>query len=117
MIDGRGAFYPALPAQIAQIEMLSRAVGKARLLDLPIEPDSCPGAQQHITAVLGVTDRRVGRGDDERGAPAPGGSMTMTTRDQHHFDSVMGSTMWGCMATLWVLLAGLIVAALVRWAL
>jgi hypothetical protein len=41
----------------------------------------------------------------------------MTTRDQHHFDSVMGSTMWGCMATLWVLLAGLIVAALVRWAL
>jgi hypothetical protein len=41
----------------------------------------------------------------------------MTTRDQHYFDSVMGSTMWGCMATLSVLLAGLIVAALVRWAL
>jgi hypothetical protein len=38
------------------------------------------------------------------------------TRDQHD-DSVMGAAMWGCLTSLWVLLAGLGVAALLRWAL
>ena len=48
----------------------------------------------------------------------------MSTRDQHyygtrdrHYGSVMGSAMWGCLTSLWVLLAGLAIAALVRWAL
>lgn len=41
----------------------------------------------------------------------------MVAKDQHYFDTVMGATMWACMASLWVLLAGLIVAALIRWAL
>ena len=51
-----------------------------------------------------------------------GGSMR--TRDQHdyrtrdqHYGSVMGSAMWGCLTSLSVLLGGLVVAALLRWAL
>jgi hypothetical protein len=39
-----------------------------------------------------------------------------TNYDQHYFDTVMGTTMWGCMTSLWVRLAGLVVAALLQWA-
>ena len=52
-----------------------------------------------------------------------GGSMSTrdqhdtAARDQHYHGSVMGSAMWGCLTSLWVLLAGLAIAALLRWAL
>jgi hypothetical protein len=42
--------------------------------------------------------------------------MITNTRDQQH-GTVMGSAMWGCLTGLWVLLAGLGIAALLRWAL
>lgn len=50
------------------------------------------------------------------GSDQLGGVRVTTTRDRHH-GTVMTSAMWGCLTSLWVLLGGLVAAALLRWAL
>ena len=69
------------------------------------------------TAIMSGNDQFRGAGMNTRDQHHYGIQHYYGTGDQHHHGSVMGWIMWACQASLWVLLAGLVIAALLRWAL